>query len=451
MLIGYLACGVALIELFHKAVQLLTSPLCLAHFLPVLLDGVLLVLVGRFPHTLDKLRFIVPHIPAHALDCGKNGGFHFRGGDIVHGTVAGKLAVAGTHKSVVQIHARILPGFRKFIENAEKELNLEIETIACPADADVRQAKISTILEAGDSSIDIFSVNDEMISEFKYKDYLKPLNDTVMTKELLSSYPESYMQNVPMKDGKVYSVPYLMDIMVFWVNREVTGDREIRTQEDFAAFLKENLGNDVYGYGGAWDQSYVYNELSEFVNLFGGDYYDWENKNTREALSFLHDLTANGEVPISQITDRYEQIEQKFLDGKYGSIFMYSGAINTFECAGAYRMEKIQVAPLPGFRKNATNIATWQYVLNKASEHEKAAIKFLKYAASREGNIAYAECMKRLPARLDVIREEKLDIPGFQVFQDYVNHVELKERPFSSNSNYNIISTYYFNNMFIKI
>lgn len=99
------------------------------------------------------------------------------------------------------------PGFRKFIENAEKELNLEIETIACPADADVRQAKISTILEAGDSSIDIFSVNDEMISEFKYKDYLKPLNDTVMTKELLSSYPESYMQNVPMKDGKVYSVP----------------------------------------------------------------------------------------------------------------------------------------------------------------------------------------------------------------------------------------------------
>ena len=190
------------------------------------------------------------------------------------------------------------PGFRKFIENAEKELNLEIETIACPADADVRQAKISTILEAGDSSIDIFSVNDEMISEFKYKDYLKPLNDTVMTKELLSSYPESYMQNVPMKDGKVYSVPYLMDIMVFWVNREVTGDREIRTQEDFAAFLKENLGNDVYGYGGAWDQSYVYNELSEFVNLFGGDYYDWENKNTREALSFLHDLTANGEVSI---------------------------------------------------------------------------------------------------------------------------------------------------------
>lgn len=75
------------------------------------------------------------------------------------------------------------------------------------------------------------------------------------------------------------------------------------------------------------------------------------------------------------------------------------------------------MAPLPGFRKNATNIATWQYVLNKASEHEKAAIKFLKYAASREGNIAYAECMKCLPARLDVIREENWISQDFRSFR----------------------------------
>ena len=65
------------------------------------------------------------------------------------------------------------------------------ELISCPANADVRQAKISTILAAGESSVDIFSVNDEMVSEFKYQGYLEPLNDAVMTKELLSKYPES--------------------------------------------------------------------------------------------------------------------------------------------------------------------------------------------------------------------------------------------------------------------
>ena len=335
--------------------------------------------------------------------------------------------------TIMHIDAEV-PGFQEFIKQAEKELNLEIQVISYPANADVRQAKISTILAAGESSVDIFSVNDEMVSEFKYQGYLEPLNDTVMTKELLSKYPESYIQNITMKDGEMYSVPYFMDIMVFWINREVTGDRETQTKEDFLSLLKKDWGNDIYGYGSAWDSTHVYNELSEFIHLFGGDYYNWEDKNTREALTFLHDMAANGQIPISQMTDQYEQMLQKFLDGKYASIFMYSGAMDVFERAGVYREDKIQAVPLPQFEKSVTNIATWQYVLNQASEHKPGAMKFLKYAAGRKGSISYAECMNRLPARLDIILEEELDIPGFEVLQDYVEHVELKERPFSKNT-----------------
>ncbi len=335
--------------------------------------------------------------------------------------------------TIMHIDAEV-PGFQEFIKQAEEKLDLEIEVISCPANVDVRQAKISTILASGEPSVDIFSVNDEMVSEFKYKGYLESLNDNVMTEELLSKYPESYMQNITMKDGEAYSVPYFMDIMVFWINREVAGDREIQAQEDFLSLLEEDWGNGIYGYGSAWDQAYVYNELSEFIHLFGGDYYNWEDKNTREALTFLHDMAANGQIPISQMTDQYEQMQQKFLDGKYASIFMYSGAMDVFERAGVYSEDEIQAVPLPQFEKSVTNIATWQYVLNQASEHKSGAMKFLKYAAGREGSISYAECMNRLPARLDIILEEELDIPGFEVLQDYVEHVELKERPFSKNT-----------------
>lgn len=335
--------------------------------------------------------------------------------------------------TIMHIDAEV-PGFLEFIEQAEKELDLEIQVVSCPANADIRQAKISTFLAAGETSVDIFSVNDEMVSEFKYKGYLEPLNDRVMTEELLSKYPESYMQNITMKDGEVYSVPYFMDIMVFWINREMTGDRKIQTQEDFLALLEEDWGKGIYGYASAWDNTYVYNELSEFINLFGGDYYNWDNKNTREALTFLHDMAAKGQIPVSQMADQYEQMQQKFIDGKYASIFMYSGAMDVFERAGVYSEDKIQAVPLPQFEKSVTNIATWQYVLNQASEHKSGAMKFLKYAAGREGSISYAECMNRLPARLDIILEEELDIPGFEVLQDYVEHVELKERPFSKNT-----------------
>ena len=113
------------------------------------------------------------------------------------------------------------PEFQKFIDQAEKDLDLKIHIVSYPENADNRQAEVSTILSAGEDSVDIFSANDEMVSEFKYKGYLEPLNDTVMTEYILSCYPESYMQNIAMLDGKVYSVPYSMDIMVFWVNKSM--------------------------------------------------------------------------------------------------------------------------------------------------------------------------------------------------------------------------------------
>lgn len=326
------------------------------------------------------------------------------------------------------------PEFQKFIDQAEKDLDLKIHIVSYPENADNRQAEVSTILSAGEDSVDIFSVNDEMVSEFKYKGYLEPLNDTVMTEDILSCYPESYMQNIAMLDGKVYSVPYSMDIMVFWVNKSMIGDMEIRTQEDFQRLLETDFGEGRYGYGSAWDSAYVYNELSEFINFFGGSYYDWNSPSTREALTFLADMVKKDQTPIEQITDQYEQVEQKFLEGIYASIFVYIGTMDMFVRAGAYREDFIQLAPLPEFKENATNIAAWQYVLNKSSANKEAAIRFLQYAASREGSIAYAEYMNQLPARLDIIREEELDIPGFEQLREYVENTELKERPFSRNT-----------------
>lgn len=332
------------------------------------------------------------------------------------------------------------PEFQKFIEEAEEALDMEIHVTACPENADNRQAKISTILSAGETSVDIFSVNDEMVSEFKYKGYLEPLNDRVMTEDIISCYPESYIKNIAMLDGEIYSVPYYMDIMVFWVNKSMTGDLEIRTEKDFLQLLNTDFGEGKYGYGSAWDSAYVYNELSQFINFFGGSYYDWQDPNTKEALSFLYNMAGNRQIPVEQVTDQYEQLEQKFLEGTYASIFDYRGTMNTFVRAGAYREDFIQVAPLPEFAENTTNIAAWQYVLNKASVHKEAAFRFLEYAASREGSIAYSEYMNRLPARVDIIREEDLDIPGFGQLRDYVENTQLRERPFSRNTMEDITS-----------
>lgn len=329
-------------------------------------------------------------------------------------------------------------GFTSFIQEAEKALGITIRVKECPDNADNRQALISTILSSGDSSVDVITVNDEMISEFKYKEYLTPLDESVMPEEVICNYPQEYFQEICMADGKVYSVPFYMDVMVFWVNQELleqAGLEHIETSEDFWK-LSGILSEDQYVYGDAWERTYAYNGLSQFVNLFGGDYRDWLDPDTREAAAFMKKLLQEHMTSNQQMVDQYEQMEEKFINGKYGCIFMYSGAISQFISAGVYGADKIHIAALPEFRegKKATNIATWQYVLNNASENKETALAFLKYAAGKEGSLAYARATNSFPARLDVIEEESLDIRGIEQVREYLKSAELYARPLCPNS-----------------
>ena len=85
--------------------------------------------------------------------------------------------------------------FDEYIHKAEEATGLEIETIACPTNTDDRQAKITTILSSGDDSIDVVTINDEMMSGFKNTGYLEPLQDTVMTPEIMENFTEIYAGN----------------------------------------------------------------------------------------------------------------------------------------------------------------------------------------------------------------------------------------------------------------
>lgn len=328
-------------------------------------------------------------------------------------------------------------GFQEFIKQAEEKLNMEITVEKCPDNADNRQAKISTILASGDKTVDLISVNDEMISEFKYKGYLVPLEETVMTEETRKGFPQKYLESICEADGHIYSVPFLMDIMMFWVNQELldqAGLNELNDINDFYT-LKESLeGTDQFAYGDAWEDTYAYNSIAQFVNLWGGDYFDWANSKTRQAVEYMKSMLENRITSPTQLVDQYEQMEEKFIRGKYGCIFMYTGSLSTFRDANMYGKNKIHMALLPQFQEKATNIAAWQYVLNNASEHKEAAVKFLQYAASYEGSTDYAKLMKSYPARLDVIENEDIDLEDIDMVREYLKEYTLNARPLCENS-----------------
>lgn len=328
-------------------------------------------------------------------------------------------------------------GFQEFIRQAEEKLNMEITVEKCPDNADNRQAKISTILASGDKTVDLISVNDEMISEFKHKGYLVPLEEDVMTEETRKGFPQKYLESICEADGHIYSVPFLMDVMMFWVNQEFlnqAGVDEITDMDDIYTLQKSITDPDKFAYGDAWENTYVYNSIGEFVNFWGGDYMDWMNPQTQEAVRSMKKMLEDGITSPVQLVDQYEQMEEKFIRGKYGCIFMYTGSLNTFRDANVYGKNKIHMAPLPQFQEKATNIATWQYVLNNASEHKEAAVKFLQYVASYEGCVDYAKLVKSYPARLDVIEKEDINLEEIDMVRKYLQEYTLNARPLCENS-----------------
>ncbi len=328
-------------------------------------------------------------------------------------------------------------GFQEFIRQAEEKLNMEITVEKCPDNADNRQAKISTILASGDKTVDLISVNDEMISEFKHKGYLVPLEEDVMTEETRKGFPQKYLESICEADGHIYSVPFLMDVMMFWVNQEFlnqAGVDEIKDMDDIYTLQKSITDPDEFAYGDAWENTYIYNSIGEFVNFWGGDYMDWMNPRTQEAVRSMKKMLEDGITSPVQLVDQYEEMEEKFIRGKYGCIFMYTGALSTFRDANVYGKNKIHMAYLPQFREKATNIATWQYVLNNASEHKEAAVKFLQYAASYEGCADYAKLVKSYPARLDVIEKEDINLEEIDMVREYLQEYTLNARPLCENS-----------------
>ena len=214
------------------------------------------------------------------------------------------------------------PDFEDWLANVEDATGLNINVIAAPTDTDTRQQKITTMLSTGDASVDVIQINDEMSAAFKNSGWLEGLNDTVMTDDIADQFAQGYVKNmITDKDGNIIGVPGYTGYFAFWVNQEImdeVGIKSIDTKEDFMKYMKAVSKDGRFGYGGSWEKTYAFNELAQFVNMFGGDYFDWTKEENKEAVQFLHDLVADKETSIEQIADKYEQMNPKINDGKYG-------------------------------------------------------------------------------------------------------------------------------------
>lgn len=324
--------------------------------------------------------------------------------------------------------------FDTWLAAAEKGTGLKIQVIAAPTDSDTRQQKITTLLSTGDTSVDVFQVNDEMATAFKNTGWLEGLNDTVMTDDILNNFATGYVADmITSADGQIIGVPSSRGYLAMWVNQQImdeVGITSITNQEEFEAYLAAVSEKDGrYGYGGAWEKTYVFNEIAQFVNMFGGDYYDWTNEGNKKALEFMKKMVDNGWTSLDQLADKYEQLNQKFIDGECGVVFMW-GTGGDYAAADMYGADKIHMVMVPTFEKASVFTDSWSYVLNSASEHKEAAIKFLQWTASPEGEQYGWTCYDGYPARSDVadtVVPEDNEIKT--MYAQYAENLEVHGRP----------------------
>ena len=321
--------------------------------------------------------------------------------------------------------------FNEYLAAAQEATGLEIEAIPLPSNTSDRTSKVFTILSSGDSSVDVISVEQEMMVALKNTDYVADISD-IMTDEVKAAYPEAFIE---MSNGN--GVPMFMEIFCFWANNalmEKTGITEIKDMDTFAAYMNALKENGIYGYGGGWEQTYVFNDLGEFVNLFGGDFYDWSNENTQAAARFAKDLVDNGWTAISQLADQYNELNQRFMDGAVGSMLNYSSFMPTYINAGRYGEDDLQIKPMLNFGSETTFANGWQYIVNASAANMDSAKIFMEWAASAEGQKVYAETFNRLPGRLDIVSDEDFHVSGLEDLASYMTETTLVPRPMPANS-----------------
>ena len=328
------------------------------------------------------------------------------------------------------------PDFKDWLSDVESGTGLKINVIAAPTDSDTRQQKVTTMLSTGDSSVDIIEINDEMSTTFKNSGWLEGLNDTVMTDDVRDKFAKGYVdQMITNVDGQVIGVPSYTGYLAFWVNQQImdeVGIKSIDTKDDFMKYMEAVSGNGRFGYGGSWEKTYVFNEIAQFVNMFGGDYYDWTNPHNKEAMEFLHELVQKGYTSLDQLPDKYEQMNPKAIDGKYGCWFMW-GTGTDYANADMLGDDKIHMAMVPSFAEDGSRSIftdSWSYVLNAASEHKDAAVKFLQYMTGKDGMEASYKYFDRYPARADLAEEIVPDSnPVKKMYAEYAKECNVQGRP----------------------
>jgi multiple sugar transport system substrate-binding protein len=247
----------------------------------------------------------------------------------------------------------------------------------------------------GGAAPDVFWMNGPNFQLYATNGVIRPLDaDIAADKTDLGVYPKALVDLYTV-GGKHYGLPKDFDTVGLWYNKQLFDAAGVKypdgawTWDDFnaaAAKLTDKAkGQFAIAANLSSAQEYQYNTIFQaggYVISPDGKTSGYADPNTIAGLKFWTDLVHNGQSPdLKTMTDTAPL--NLFEAGK--TAMYYGGSWDAGEfAANDYTKSKVDVAPLPKGKKQATVIHGLANVVSAKTAHPKQAWQFVQFLGSKD-------------------------------------------------------------------
>jgi len=264
--------------------------------------------------------------------------------------------------------------------------------------------KMLTALSNG-SGPDIINMDDSALrGEYIPKDLLAPIDPAAFGKasveEIEADYVAGTLDGAKGQDGQLYGVPSEFNATAFAINKEHFADAGLdpasppATWDEVAEQGKKLVAkghegfNFVYLHSGWYSQQLqtLLNETGGSILTEDGTASALDRPESVQALQIWDDLINKDKVGDADSASREATVPfDDFASGRRSMTMIYPWAVDQLKADNPDTFKDVEVVPLPQVDP-ASPTGRWYayyFAVNKASEHQREAWKFIRYLASQ--------------------------------------------------------------------
>jgi len=290
--------------------------------------------------------------------------------------------------------------------------DIQAEIVRAKVSPDQRREQFSIALENGDTTVDVYVVDDSWLAEFAARGWLVPLDLYVTASGLeMDAFLAATVQ-ASVVDGQIMALPWTADGGLIYYRQDLFAQSGQGSPEDWpelhALALEAKAQGDL-PYGFVW-QGAPYESLTcntlEYIWANGGDVLDsegtpiFDSPQTQAALQQMEDLLATGASPQEVTGFGEAQSLEVFQDRDAALMRNWSFAWAELQGSESGVAGQVGVAPLP-----APCLLGQSLALSANSMHPEQAFRFMAFLAGYDQQVHLAQ-QSGLPPALEAAYQD---------------------------------------------